>query len=345
MSNLSFKEKRNIQKQIASKLSELKKDSLPFKEKRKLQKDITEGLRKLGTESKLAANKPLPVEQPTISAADAAANPNVIGESLFAKLLNGDYNNLSIPDFLVKLDDAYANEPDLDKAKLAAVQYVEFNKTNLEGVSNQAENDNEATAKQEPILSSEPSSLAANPASQNASEQQEEFITVEMQELYAQISDSKGIREADKHFTDIIGSLETGAERSSAWNKIREVAYKNSEERRVALAKKERELAAAKQTIGKSAKELLGNQSLTPRERDFVDSIKNKRTLSAKQGKWFDDICTKYNVKLAEYGSKKSASGYPVDPSSCDHADLGSLGYKHGTIVTCPYCGDRAEVW
>jgi len=32
-------------------------------------------------------------------------------------------------------------------------------------------------------------------------------------------------------------------------------------------------------------------------------------------------------------------------PGGCDHPDLGSLGYAHGSIVKCPYCGAQAEVW
>ena len=31
--------------------------------------------------------------------------------------------------------------------------------------------------------------------------------------------------------------------------------------------------------------------------------------------------------------------------SQCEHGDLGSRGYRHGSIVTCPDCGKRAEVW
>lgn len=34
-----------------------------------------------------------------------------------------------------------------------------------------------------------------------------------------------------------------------------------------------------------------------------------------------------------------------IDYSSCQHEDLGSLGYKHGDTVICPFCGKLAEVW
>lgn len=29
----------------------------------------------------------------------------------------------------------------------------------------------------------------------------------------------------------------------------------------------------------------------------------------------------------------------------CEHEDLGSMGYTHGDVVKCPYCGAQAEVW
>lgn len=29
----------------------------------------------------------------------------------------------------------------------------------------------------------------------------------------------------------------------------------------------------------------------------------------------------------------------------CDHQDLGSLGYRHGDRVKCPFCGKMCEVW
>lgn len=34
-----------------------------------------------------------------------------------------------------------------------------------------------------------------------------------------------------------------------------------------------------------------------------------------------------------------------TNSNGCEHEDLGSLGYKHGDVVSCPFCGKRAEVW
>ena len=45
--------------------------------------------------------------------------------------------------------------------------------------------------------------------------------------------------------------------------------------------------------------------------------------------------------------SAHKARSYPRDPRSCEHEDLGSLGYgaKFGEKVVCPHCGALAEVW
>lgn len=52
--------------------------------------------------------------------------------SLFEPLLAGDYNSLSVPDFVGKIEEAYGEEEDLDKAKRAAIQYLEANRETLE---------------------------------------------------------------------------------------------------------------------------------------------------------------------------------------------------------------------
>ena len=51
------------------------------------------------------------------------------------------------------------------------------------------------------------------------------------------------------------------------------------------------------------------------------------------------------NVRRRESSDK--ALNYPRDPRSCEHEDLGSLGYgaSYGEKVICPYCGSLVEVW
>ncbi len=166
------------------------------------------------------------------------------------------------------------------------------------------------------------------------------MITQEMKIQYANISAQKGTSEADNHFNDIISALETGAERAQAWNELREVLYANNAAAEKAQAAAKRLAAKNKRTIGKVAKELLA-AGLSGRDYDFVVSIQRKRTLTEKQGKWFDDICRNKNVGLAEYGKRKS----PQAVANCQHEDLGSFGYTHGTTVNCPFCGKVAEVW
>ena len=64
----------------------------------------------------------------------------------------------------------------------------------------------------------------------------------------------------------------------------------------------------------------------------------------------FLKLCEKAN-KVDSDKAKKSHEKAKVnykkkkEASSCQHEDLGSLGYKHGSIVTCPHCGKKAEVW
>jgi len=49
-----------------------------------------------------------------------------------------------------------------------------------------------------------------------------------------------------------------------------------------------------------------------------------------------------HEKSVKSYQKKREESSYK---SKCDHEDLGSLGYKHGEIVSCPNCGKKTEVW
>lgn len=53
-------------------------------------------------------------------------------ESPFQPLINGDLNNLPMPDFVKRLEAAYAEEESLEKAKQAAIGYLEANRAKLE---------------------------------------------------------------------------------------------------------------------------------------------------------------------------------------------------------------------
>lgn len=48
------------------------------------------------------------------------------------------------------------------------------------------------------------------------------------------------------------------------------------------------------------------------------------------------------HAKTAEKAKSKSRS---INKNHCEHGDLGSSGYAHGSTVRCPHCGQLAEVW
>jgi hypothetical protein len=50
-------------------------------------------------------------------------------------------------------------------------------------------------------------------------------------------------------------------------------------------------------------------------------------------------------IKLSELVALREPRNQEVDIGGCDHEDLGSLGYIHGSTVKCPFCGNMAEVW
>jgi len=51
------------------------------------------------------------------------------------------------------------------------------------------------------------------------------------------------------------------------------------------------------------------------------------------------------NGKRCATSHKKAVEKYKNKKSDCEHADLGSLGYKHGDRVKCPCCGEMTYVW
>ena len=53
------------------------------------------------------------------------------------------------------------------------------------------------------------------------------------------------------------------------------------------------------------------------------------------------------NDKRCQTSHEKSkiAAKKRFDNRNCEHEDLGSMGYKHGSIVKCPFCEKMAVVW
>lgn len=109
--SLNFKEKRALQKTVTEQQAALRGGSLGFKEKREAQKLLRDALAKLGAAAPKSAESP------------------------FDPLLSGTFNSLAVTDFVRRLEAAYAEEESLEKAKQAAVQYLEANRAKLEAAA------------------------------------------------------------------------------------------------------------------------------------------------------------------------------------------------------------------
>lgn len=71
----------------------------------------------------------------------------------------------------------------------------------------------------------------------------------------------------------------------------------------------------------------------------FADKEKFE-TLVEKIEKSNDKRCATSHKKAIEKKIKRKSVS-----SDCDHPDLGSMGYRHGAWVKCPFCGKMCEVW
>lgn len=78
----------------------------------------------------------------------------------------------------------------------------------------------------------------------------------------------------------------------------------------------------------------------------FIKDIANKNKLTSKQHNYLCKVAEKYGYSMPEKTVRSSKAGKKFELArNCEHEDLGSLGYTHGTIVNCPFCGKKAEVW
>lgn len=173
------------------------------------------------------------------------------------------------------------------------------------------------------------------------------ILTTELKELFLEKvleigTDEKAVIEAGKNeiFTKISDSA-TKEERFEFWNGLKNYAREHLAVIEKERKKREREARKNKRTIKVVAEELLATRKTSSFEDKFLNNIKSKRKLTEKQGKWLNDICLKLGVAVAEFEEKASRNAI----HNCQHEDLGSLGYKHGTTVKCPFCGKLVEVW
>lgn len=190
------------------------------------------------------------------------------------------------------------------------------------------------------------------------------MITREHSKTYLKIRNEEGTKAAGvyaqsvfKPFGWALEDNPTNEEYSAAWEAIKrdyEVQHRAelaAIEERATLKKAEEKKAAAEKkksqaSIKKTCDALLCKHGmrLIDREASFLNNIKTKRKLTEKQEKWLRDIAKKFDHEISGDFQRKASSNVQR-VSNCQHEDLGSLGYTHGTTVVCPFCGQLAEVW
>jgi len=188
---------------------------------------------------------------------------------------------------------------------------------------------------------------------------------------------ASGEGEAVKAYADKLLSkinLDTAANRGGVYNSIAALTFTNDEAKEILkesvsnaisaffdneklrqkeIDKKKRAAAKEKRASTASIKTVVENvlnsddsymgSSLSDYEKKFLNDIKTKRKLSEKQASWLRSIARKQGVEIkGDLSVKASKSSSYV---SCQHEDLGSMGYRHGDTVKCPNCGRMAEVW
>ena len=158
---------------------------------------------------------------------------------------------------------------------------------------------------------------------------------------YNEIRKTQGDQAAQNALREVMASLGFNAnERMHAWDKLKAASYAEAKAATKSEKSAKRAVAATKPSINKTCVAVLAHPCLTTNERKFLEDIKTCRKLTAKQNSWLLALAEKAKVQInGEFEVKDSAF------VACDHADLGSLGYAHGSIVKCPHCGQRAEVW
>ena len=175
-----------------------------------------------------------------------------------------------------------------------------------------------------------------------------EIITKKQVEKYTELLINNGRGDADKYASGAVSALnlKTPAERGKAWLAFNQVA---AEQER--LAKKEadkearkakREALKGKASIKNVCDSILVKSGVSNFERKFLTDIKTKRKLTEKQESFLRALADKNNVEVVGNIENRVSKN---NAQNCEHGDLGSLGYVHGSTVVCPYCGKLAVVW
>jgi len=167
-------------------------------------------------------------------------------------------------------------------------------------------------------------------------------VTQEQIAKYNEIRATSGDKVAQETLRAEMDSLGfNSTERMHAWDALKAASYAEAKAAVKAEKSAKRAIAAAKPSINKTCVAVLAYPSLSAYECKFLSDIKTKRKLTEKQESWLRALAEKAKVQInGEFEVKESASFV-----ACEHEDLGSLGYAHGSVVKCPHCGQRAEVW
>jgi len=117
--SISFKEKRELQKIIADKKSELAKPGISFKEKRAAQKEMAEAFTRLRVAIKASPEK-------------ASENEKL------KRLIAGEFNNLNPADFLKVLNEIVSEINTIEPIKEPTISYIDANQDKLGTIAESA---------------------------------------------------------------------------------------------------------------------------------------------------------------------------------------------------------------
>ena len=126
---------------------------------------------------------------------------------------------------------------------------------------------------------------------------------------FNQIRKEEGMQAAEKYAASYIASLnlQTPGEKGIVWSKFKEEATRDLEALEKAEQSEKRKAATEarklKASIKKVCSDIIKNcgpfPTLTVRESDFINDIKNKRKLTVKQKSWLESIAKKSGVKIS----------------------------------------------
>ena len=170
------------------------------------------------------------------------------------------------------------------------------------------------------------------------------MLSIETVNSYNELRKNEGQSTADSFGAKAIKELglATPSERAKVWEQLKQEALKEAGAAKAATAKSKREASKNKLSISAVCKKILLSNRLTIKESSFISDISTKRKLTEKQESWLTAIAKSNNVEMKGEVERKSSKLLTIN---CQHEDLGSLGYNHGSIVKCPCCGQMTEVW